>query len=55
MYIAARSVLRVTKVVSYELLSSRQKVYGCVSSGLFVGCDVYLPQVQLVAESSMRL
>ena len=53
--IAARSVLHVTKVVSYELLSLRQSVFGCVSSGILEGCDVYLPQVQLVADSSIRL
>ncbi len=33
-YIAAISVLHVTKLVSSELLSSPQKVYGCVSSGI---------------------
>ena len=57
--IAAILVLYATKVASYELRSSRQKVFvrvrKCMSSGSLGGCNEYLPQVQLVADSSMRL
>ena len=53
--IFASLILHDTEDVSFELLNSRQKVYDCVSSAILAGCDEYLPQVQLVADSSMRL